>query len=225
LNLLPNNSSIIKQAQELKGRVHRDSERYDETFRVGVEIEGCLLDNKGVPVNAAPLIEELKGTLHELDFEYGICQFEYKTPPTPMDHLLDLNNLFEEFIEHLDRTVQKVYKETVFPVFLGGNPSPEILNDYDDGLRLITCKPRYKKLAHWQSEIPDVEIEGQIFKALQIPSAIQGFHLHLQGQNPVHTAQMFNHLLNLIPSAIILGANSRLLAGNIFYARTQNLSI
>jgi gamma-glutamyl:cysteine ligase YbdK (ATP-grasp superfamily) len=218
LNLLPNNSSIIKQAQELKGRVHRDSERYDETFRVGVEIEGCLLDNKGVPVNAAPLIEELKGTLHELDFEYGICQFEYKTPPTPMDRLLDLNNLFEEFIEHLDRTVQKVYndKETVFPVFLGGNPSPEILNDYDDGLRLITSKPRYKKLAHWQSEIPDVEIEGQIFKALQIPSAIQGFHLHLQGQNPVHTAQMFNHLLNLIPSAIILGANSRLLAGKIF---------
>ena len=216
MSLLSNNSSIVKQAQELKGRVHRDSERYDETFRVGVEVEGCLLDNKGVPVNAAPLIEELKGTLHELDFEYGICQFEYKTPPTPMDRLLDLNNLFEEFIEHLDRTVQKVYKETVFPVFLGGNPSPEILNDYDDGLRLITSKPRYKKLAHWQSEIPDVEIEGQRFKALQVPSAIQGFHLHLQGQNPSHTAQIFNHILNLIPSAIILGANSRLLAGRIF---------
>ncbi|MBV9668314.1 MAG: hypothetical protein JO327_09315, partial [Nitrososphaeraceae archaeon] len=46
--------------------------------------------------------EELKGTVHELDFEYGICQFEYKTPPTPMDRLLDLNNLFEEFIEHLE---------------------------------------------------------------------------------------------------------------------------
>ncbi|MBV9177565.1 MAG: hypothetical protein JO297_11055 [Nitrososphaeraceae archaeon] len=106
-----------------------------------------MLDNKGIPVNAAPLIEELKGTVHELDFEYGICQFEYKTPPTPMDRLLDLNNLFEESIEHLDRTVQKVYKETVFPVFLGGNPSPEILNGYDDGLRLITSKPRYKKLA------------------------------------------------------------------------------
>ena len=211
-----NNFSIPKQAQELKDRVRRDSERYDETFRVGVEVEGCLLDNKGMPVNAAPLIEELKGTTHELDFEYGICQFEYKTPPTPMDSLLDLNSLFEEFIEHLDRAVQKVYKgkEMVFPVFLGANPSPKILND--DSYRLITDKPRYMKLAHWQREMPDVEIEGHKFKALQIPSAIQGFHLHLQGQNPFHTAQMFNHILNLIPSAIILGANSRLLAGRIF---------
>jgi gamma-glutamylcysteine synthetase len=211
------NLSISKQAQDLKDRVHRDSERYDETFRVGVEIEGCLLDNKGIPVIAAPLIEELKGTPHELDFEYGICQFEYKTPPTPMNSLLDLNIIFEEFIEHLARAVQKVYKdkEMVFPVFLGANPSPQILND-DNSYGLITDKPRYKKLAHWQSEIPDVEIEGLKFKALQIPSAIQGFHLHLQGQNPLHTAQMFNHILNLIPSAIILGANSRLLAGKIF---------
>lgn len=214
-----NNSSffISKQAQELKDRIRSDSERYDETFRVGVEVEGFLLDNKAMPVNAAPLIEELKGTMHELDFEYGICQFEYKTPPTPMDNLLDLNSLFEEFIEHLDRAVQKVYKdkEMVFPVFLGGNPSPQILND-DERYKLITNKPRYLKLANWQSKIPDVEIEGQKFKALQIPSAIQGFHLHLQGQNPFHTAQMFNHILNLIPSAIILGANSRLIAGRIF---------
>jgi gamma-glutamyl:cysteine ligase YbdK (ATP-grasp superfamily) len=220
LNQLSNSthSSISNQAQELKERVHRDSERYDETFRVGVEIEGCLLDNKGIPVNAAPLIEELKGTTHELDFEYGICQFEYKTPPTPMDRLLDLNSLFEEFIERLDRAVQKVYKdkEMVFPIFLGANPSPEILKGNDDVYRLITNKPRYKNLAHWQSEIPDVEIEGQKFKALQVPSAIQGFHLHLQGQNPSHTAQIFNHILNLIPSAIILGANSRLLAGRVF---------
>lgn len=201
----------------MKDRIRSDSERYDETFRVGVEVEGCLLDNKAMPVNAAPLIEELKGTMHELDFEYGICQFECKTPPTPMDNLLDLNSLFEEFIEHLDRAVQKVYKdkEMVFPVFLGGNPSPQILND-DERYKLITNKPRYLKLANWQSKIPDVEIEGQKFKALQIPSAIQGFHLHLQGQNPFHTAQMFNHILNLIPSAIILVANSRLIAGRIF---------
>jgi gamma-glutamylcysteine synthetase len=189
--------------------------RYDESFRVGVEVEGCLIDNKGVPVNAAPLIEELKGTIHELDFEYGMCQFEYKTTPTPMDSLIDLNTLFEEFIEHLNRGVQKVYKdkEMVFPVFLGANPSPEIFKT-ENGL--ITDKPRYKKLARWQSQIPDVEIEGQKFKALQVPSAIQGFHLNLQAKNPCHTAQMFNHILNLIPSAIILGANSRLLAGRIF---------
>jgi hypothetical protein len=42
-------------------------------------------------VNAAPLIEALKGKTHELDFEYGMCQFEYKTPPTPMHNLLNLN--------------------------------------------------------------------------------------------------------------------------------------
>ena len=215
-------SYILKQAEELKNRVQKDSIRYDETFRVGVEVEGCLLDDKGVPVNAVPLIEELKGTTYELDFEYGICQFEYKTQPTPMDSLLDLNNMFEEFIEYLDKSVQKVYKdkEMVFPVFLGANPSPEVLKrdnnrNNDNNYELITDKPRYKKLARWQAKIPDVEIEGLKIRALQVAASIQGFHLHLQGQNPLHTAQMFNHMLNLIPSAILLGANSRLFAGKI----------
>jgi gamma-glutamylcysteine synthetase len=99
----------------------------------------------------------------------------------------------------------------VYPVFLGANPSPQILRD-----ELITNKPRYKKLAKWQSKIPDVEIDGLKIKALQIATAIQGFHLHLQGQNPSHTALMFNHILNIIPSAILLGANSKLFAGKVF---------
>ena len=216
-------SYILKQAEQLRNRVQKDSIRYDETFRVGVEVEGCLLDDKGVPVNALPLIEELKGTRYELDFEYGICQFEYKTQPTPMDSLLDLNNMFEEFIEYLDKSVQKVYKdkEMVFPVFLGANPSPELLkrdkdSNKNNNYELITDKPRYKKLARWQAKIPDVEIEGLKIRALQVAASIQGFHLHLQGQNPLHAAQMFNHMLNLIPSAILLGANSRLFAGKIF---------
>jgi hypothetical protein len=212
-------SIISKQAQELKERIQKDSKRLDEIYRVGVEVEGCLLDSKGSLVNAAPLIEEFEGTEYKLDFEYGLCQFEYKTPPTQMDKLLDLNVLFEGFIEHLDRAIKKVYGELeVFPVFLGGNPSPEILKAYHDseGLGLITNKPRYNKLAKWQSNIPDVEIEGQKFKALQVAAAIQGFHLHLQAQNPAHAAQMFNHMLNLIPSAIVLGANSRLFAGKMF---------
>ena len=212
-------STISRQAQELKERIQRDSERLDELYRVGVEIEGCLLDNKGSPVSAAPLIEEFKGTEYKLDFEYGACQFEYKTQPTTMDKLLDLNILFEGFIEHLDRAIKKVYRELeVFPVFLGGNPSPEILKAYheNEGLGSITDKPRYSKLAQWQSEIPDVEIEGQKFKALQVAAAIQGFHLHLQAQNPAHAAQMFNHMLNIIPPAIVLGANSRLFAGKVF---------
>jgi 6-pyruvoyl-tetrahydropterin synthase len=148
LNRLSNSESpISKQAQDLKDRIRRDSERYDETFRVGVEIEGCLLDNTGMLVNAAPLIEALKGKTHELDFEYGMCQFEYKTPPTPMHNLLNLNTLFEEFIEHLNAVVQKVYKnrEMVFPVFLGANPSPEILKyDSNNLYNLVTANPRYK---------------------------------------------------------------------------------
>lgn len=212
-------SIISKQAQELKERIQKDSKRLDEIYRVGVEVEGCLLDSKGSLVNAAPLIEEFEGTEYKLDFEYGLCQFEYKTQPTQMDKLLDLNVLFEGFIEHLDRAIKKVYGELeVFPVFLGGNPSPEILKAYYDseGLGLITNKPRYHQLAKWQSNIPDVEIEGQKFKALQVAAAIQGFHLHLQAQNPAHAAQMFNHMLNLIPSAIVLGANSRLFAGRMF---------
>ena len=87
----------------------------------------------------------------------------------------------------------------VYPVFLGANPSPQILRE-----ELITNKPRYKKLAKWQSKIPDVEIDGLKIRALQIATAIQGFHLHLQGQNPVHTALMFNHILNIIPSLYYL---------------------
>jgi gamma-glutamylcysteine synthetase len=81
---------------------------------------------------------------------------------------------------------------------------------------LITNKPRYLRLARWQSKIPDVEIDGQKFKALHTAAAIQGFHLHLQGRNPNFTAQMFNHILNLIPAVILLGANSRLFAGRVF---------
>jgi len=65
-------------------------------------------------------------------------------------------------------------------------------------------------------KIPDVELEGQKYKARNIATAIQGFHLHLQGKNPIHTANMFNYILNLIPSAILLGCNSRLFAGKLF---------
>jgi hypothetical protein len=47
----------------LKNRIHHDAERIDETFRVGVEIEACLLDKNGMPVNAEPLIKEHQGTM------------------------------------------------------------------------------------------------------------------------------------------------------------------
>jgi gamma-glutamyl:cysteine ligase YbdK (ATP-grasp superfamily) len=204
---------MTKQAQALKQRIRTDSEKYDEQFRIGIEIEICLLDSEAKTVNAQPLIEELKGTEYQVDYEYGSCQFEFRTPPTDMSNILELNTLFEQFIDYIDKAIQKVYKdkEMVYPVFLGANPSPQILRE-----ELITNKPRYKKLAKWQRKIPDVEIDGLKIRALQIATAIQGFHLHLQGQNPTHTALMFNHILNIIPSAILLGANSRLFAGKIF---------
>lgn len=203
-------SSIVRQANELKAQIRRHSARTDENFRVGIEIEICLVDDKGMPVNAKPAIERL-GRYYNIDYEYGVCQLEYKTDPVSFDSLARLNSQFEEFIEHLDATIKKVYRNEIFPVFLGANPSPYVLRD-----GLITNKPRYLRLARWQSKIPDVEIEGQKFKALHTAAAIQGFHLHLQGRNPNFTAQMFNHILNLIPAVILLGANSRLFAGRVF---------
>ena len=203
-------SNIIKQAEELKARVRSHASRIDENFKVGVEIEVCLIDSKGTPVDAKPVIELLR-QYHDIDFEYSICQLEYRTKPVSFESLAQLNLEFEEFIEHLDLIVNKVYKNDVFPVFLGSNPSPHILKD-----GLITNKPRYLRLARWQNRIPDVEIDGQKFRALHVAAAIQGFHLHLQGKNPDFTAQMFNHILNLIPSVILLGANSRLFAGRVF---------
>lgn len=200
------------QLQELKFRVHQDAERTDETFRVGVEVEGCLLDNKGIPVNAEPLIRELERTTYEIDYEYGSCQFEYKTSPVGMHNLEYLDIVFEQFIESLDRFIKKAYKEKeVIPVFLGANPSPEVMQE-----SLITDKPRYNKLAKWQDNLPDVKIDGDKFRAARVATAIQGFHLHLQGMNPKNTAIMFNHILNVIPSAIVLGANSRLFAGRVY---------
>jgi gamma-glutamylcysteine synthetase len=203
-------SGIIKQAEELKAQVRSHASRIDENFKVGVEIEICLIDGKGTPVDAKPIIELLR-QYHDIDFEYGICQLEYRTEPVSFERLAELNLQFEEFIEHLDIIVNKVYKNDIFPVFLGSNPSPHILKG-----GLITKKPRYLRLARWQNRIPDVEIDGQKFKALHVAAAIQGFHLHLQGKNPNFTAQMFNHILNLIPSVILLGANSRLFAGKVF---------
>lgn len=203
-------SSIVREANELKAQIRRHSARTDENFRVGIEIEICLVDDKVMPVNAKPAIERL-GRYHNIDYEYGVCQLEYKTDPVSFDSLARLNSQFEEFIEHLDITIKKVYRNEIFPVFLGANPSPYVLRD-----GLITNKPRYLRLARWQSKIPDVEIEGQKFKALHTAAAIQGFHLHLQGRNPNFTAKMFNHILNLIPAVILLGANSRLFAGRVF---------
>ena len=140
---------IDEQAEELKSRARKDSARYDPLFKVGTEVEACLLDDRGNSVNASPLIEELQiskffqnsGCM--IDYEYGSGQFEFKTSPIPITNLLDLEVLYEEFIiEHLEKAIKKVYKDKiVIPVFLGANPSPNILQD-----NIVTAHDRYKKL-------------------------------------------------------------------------------
>jgi hypothetical protein len=96
-----------------------------------------LLDSEAKTVSAQPLIEELKGKEYQVDNEYGSCQFEFRTPPTNMENILELNTLFEQFIDYIDKVVQNVYKDReVYPVFLGANPSPHVLRE-----ELITDKP------------------------------------------------------------------------------------
>src|SRR5919107_6345055 len=199
------------QSLGLKKRVQDDHHRIDESYRVGVEVEACLLDDKAQPVNAHPLIKELSSK-YDVDSEYGKCQFEIRTDPISMHNLSTINSFFEGFLDFLSLSVKKVYKNrNVIPVFLGGNPSPDIFKR-----KYITNKERYHALYNSQRKTPDIELEGQVFKARDIATAIQGFHLHLQGKNPVYTANMFNYLLNLIPSALLLGSNSRLFAGKLY---------
>jgi hypothetical protein len=129
-----------------------------------------------------------------------------------MHNLSDINSFFEVFLDHLSSSINKVYKNrNVIPVFLGGNPSPNIFQR-----KFVTRKERYLDLYNKQKRFPEIELEGQKFKARDIATAIQGFHLHLQGKNPIYTANMFNYILNLIPTAIMLGCNSKLFAGRVF---------
>lgn len=200
-------SSIQRQADELKTMAKQRAGKHDENFRVGVEIEICLLDNKARPVDATPIIEALSSK-YQIDYEYGQSQLEFKTDPVSMSEVEALNLQFEDFIDDLDRVLWKIDSKAI-PSFLGANPSPLIL----DGK--VTDKPRYNQLASWQKKIPDIEIDGHKFSALQAAIAIQGFHMHLQGRDPTYTAWMFNHILNLVPSVILLGANSRLFAGRV----------
>lgn len=202
---------LADQTLGLKKRVQDDLHRIDELYRVGVEIEICLLDDKALPVSAHNLLEEMRSRF-DVEAEYGRCQFEIKTAPISMHDLSNVNSFFVDFIEHLEIAVRKVYKNrNVIPVFLGGNPSPDIFKR-----KFVTRKERYLNFYDWQKKFSDVEIEGQHFKPSNIATAIQGFHLHLQGLNPVYTTHMFNYILSLIPSAILLGANSRLFSGKLF---------
>ena len=72
------NNFLADQTLGLKKRIQDDLRRLDEIYRVGVEIEICLLDDKSLPVNASPLIKELNSR-YDVDAEYGKCQLEVKT--------------------------------------------------------------------------------------------------------------------------------------------------
>lgn len=203
---------LVSHAQEIKQNIQFDHKRDDPAFLVGIEIEGCLLNDKGHPIDASALIEKSLNTKYPLDYEYGKCQFEFKTYPLSFYELSKINEITQDFIEGLENLVRRAYpNQYVIPVFLGGNPSPIFTDE-----TIITNKPRYKKISDWQSTFPDAQMDGQTFKSNLIGTAIQGFHFHLQGKNADYTAHMFNHILNLIPSSILLGANSRLIAGRIY---------
>ena len=203
---------LASHAQEIKQNIQFDHKRDDPAFLVGIEIEGCLLNDKGHPIDASALIEKSLNTKYPLDYEYGKCQFEFKTYPLSFYELSKINEITQDFIEGLENLVRRAYpNQNVIPVFLGGNPSPIFTDE-----TIITNKPRYKKISDWQSTFPDAQMDGQTFKSNLIGTAIQGFHFHLQGKNADYTAHMFNHILNLIPSSILLGANSRLIAGRIY---------
>jgi len=203
---------LASHAQEIKQNIQFDHKREDPVFLVGIEIEGCLLNDKGRPIDASALIEKSLNTKYPLDYEYGKCQFEFKTYPLSFYELPKINEITQDFMEGLENLVRRAYpNQNVIPVFLGGNPSPIFTDE-----TVITNKPRYKKISDWQSTFPDAQMDGQTFKSNLIGTAIQGFHFHLQGKNADYTAHMFNHILNLIPSSILLGANSRLIAGRIY---------
>jgi len=203
---------LAYHAQEIKQNIQFDHKRDDPVFLVGIEIEGCLLNDKGHPIDASALIEKSLNTKYPLDYEYGKCQFEFKTYPLSFYELSKINEITQDFIEGLENLARRAYpNQNVIPVFLGGNPSPIFTDE-----TIITNKPRYKKISDWQSTFPDAQMDGQTFKSNLIGTAIQGFHFHLQGKNADYTAHMFNHILNLIPSSILLGANSRLIAGRIY---------
>ena len=106
-NQYESNSKISKQANALKQRIQTNSEKYDEQFRIGIEIEICLVDSQARVVDAHPLIEKLKETEYQVDYEYGSCQFEFRTPPTNMENIFELNMLFEQFIDYIDKTIPK----------------------------------------------------------------------------------------------------------------------
>ena len=72
---------LASHAQEIKQNIQFDYKRNDPVFLVGIEIEGCLLNDKGRPIDASALIEKSLNTKHPLDNEYGKCQFEFKTYP------------------------------------------------------------------------------------------------------------------------------------------------
>lgn len=177
-------------------------------LHLGIEIEGFLLNGKGQPLDASTLIEESLNTEYPLDYEYANCQFEFKTDPLLFYDLTKINDLTLDFLESLDDLLIKAYpNQYVIPVFLGANPS-KIFSD-----KIITDKPRMKKLSKWWSTYPDVQMEGQAFRSDLIYTAIQGFHFHLQGKNSKYAINIFNHILNLIPSSILLSANSKIFAG------------
>ena len=212
--MINTHSVIEEEAKKIKERILRDISKKDEIFRIGIEIEACLLDESSNPVNSSEVIEYFKQSKYILDYEYGSCQFEYKTNPIPINELDKIYTETIEFLEYLHLVIQKISRKNnrkILPVFLGSNPSPTIFSK-----NMVTDNNRYRKISKWQKNITDAEIDGDKIEAFKIASAIQGIHINIQGKNPQHTIQMYNQILNLIPTTILMGSSGRLLSGKLY---------
>ena len=212
--MINTHSVIEEEEKKIKERILRDISKKDEIFRIGIEIEACLLDESSNPVNSSEVIEYFKQSKYILDYEYGSCQFEYKTNPITINELDKIYTETIEFLEYLHLVIQKISRKNnrkILPVFLGSNPSPTIFSK-----SMVTDNKRYRKISKWQKNISDAEIDGDKIKAFKIASAIQGIHINIQGKNPQHTIQMYNHILNLIPTTILMGSSGRLLSGKLY---------
>ena len=129
--MINTHSVIEEEVKGIKERISRDISKKDEIFRIGIEIEACLLDDLSNSVNSHELIEYFKQSEYKVDYEYGSCQFEYKTNPIPINELDRIYTETIEFLEYLHSVIQKISRKNnrkILPVFLGSNPSPTIFS-------------------------------------------------------------------------------------------------
>ena len=49
---------LVSHAEEVKHNIQYDYKRNDPAFVVGIEIEGCLLNDQGLPIDTSSLMDK-----------------------------------------------------------------------------------------------------------------------------------------------------------------------